>query len=84
MMLTGPFRMDLHEDAKTNVTVTLELPGLTKDNVQIDVQNSRLSIPGETKLPPEHEESGYAARERMYGKFTGTLQLAQGITVVMQ
>jgi HSP20 family protein len=74
--------MDLHEDAERNtVTATFELPGLNKDNVQIDVQNGRLSISGETKLSLEHEESGYAVRERKYGKFTRTLQLPRGITV---
>jgi HSP20 family protein len=74
--------MDLHEDAKSNtVTATVELPGLTKDNVQIDVQNGRLIISGETKISSEHEESGYAVRERKYGKFTRTLQLPRGITV---
>ena len=82
MTLTGTFRMDLHEDAKSNtVTATFELPGLNRDNVHIDVQNGRLSISGETKLSSEHEESGYAVRERKYGKFTRTLRLPRGITV---
>jgi HSP20 family protein len=81
-MLTGPFRMDLHEDAKNNtVTATFELPGLNKDNVQIGVQNGRLSISGETELSSEHEASGYAVRERKHGKFTRTLQLPRDITV---
>jgi HSP20 family protein len=74
-------RMDLHEDAKTNtVTATFELPGLNKDNVQIDVQNDRLSISGETKISSQQEESGYVVQERKFGKFARTLQLARGTT----
>jgi HSP20 family molecular chaperone IbpA len=84
-VVTGPFRMDLHEGAESNiVTATFELPGLNKDNVQIDVQNGRLSISGETEHSSEHKESGYAVRERKHGKFTRTLQLPRGITVSNQ
>src|SRR6188768_3652025 len=35
-------RMDLHEDTEKNlVTATFELPGVSKDNVHIDVNNGR-------------------------------------------
>ncbi|KAF8628706.1 hypothetical protein AX17_005929 [Amanita inopinata Kibby_2008] len=72
-------RMDLHENVENNtVTATFELPGLTKENVHIDVHNGRLSISGESKTSAEHEEGGYAVRERRYGKFSRTLQLPQG------
>lgn len=57
--------MDLHENEETNsVTATFELPGLKKEDVQIDIHNGRLSISGESKVSTEHEESGYAVRER--------------------
>ncbi|KDR81701.1 hypothetical protein GALMADRAFT_89952 [Galerina marginata CBS 339.88] len=73
-------RMDLHEDPDKNlVTATFELPGLKKQDVQIDVNNNRLTISGETKLSDDHEEGGYAVRERRYGKFSRTLQLPQGV-----
>ncbi|KAF8634194.1 hypothetical protein AX15_001009 [Amanita polypyramis BW_CC] len=73
-------RMDLHENAEANtVTATFELPGIAKENVQIDVQNGRLNISGENKVSSEHEENGYAVRERRYGNFFRTLQLPQGV-----
>lgn len=79
-----PFtRMDLHENKENNsVTATFELPGLKKEDVHIDVHNGRLSVSGETKLSTEHEESGYAVRERRFGKFSRTLQLPQGVKVL--
>ncbi|KAG5647248.1 hypothetical protein DXG03_000783 [Asterophora parasitica] len=73
-------RMDLHENSDNNgVTATFELPGLRKEDVQIDVHNGRLTVSGESKISSEHDEHGYAVRERRYGKFSRTLQLPQGV-----
>lgn len=75
-------RMDLHENTDNNtVTATFELPGLKKDDVSIDVHNGRLTISGESKMSTEHDEGGYAIRERRYGRFSRTLQLPQGVKV---
>jgi len=74
--------MDLHEDnAKNLVTATFELPGLKKEDVDINVQNGRLTVSAESKLSEEREEGGYAVRERRYGKLSRTLQLPQGLKV---
>lgn len=73
--------MDLHENGKNLVTATFELPGLKKKDFNIDVHNGRLIISAETKMSPEHEQSGYAVRERQFGKLSRTLQLPQGINV---
>lgn len=74
--------MDLHEDAEKNlVTATFEFPGVSKENVSIDVHNNRLSVSAELKQASEFEEHGYAVRERQYGKFSRTLQLPAGVKV---
>ncbi len=74
--------MDLHEDAdKNQVTATFEMPGMKKEDVIIEVHNGRLSVTGETKSSSEHDEAGYAVKERRFGKFTRTLQLPDGIKV---
>ncbi|KAF8905954.1 small heat shock protein [Gymnopilus junonius] len=73
-------KMDLHEDKEKNlVTATFEFPGVSKENIQIDVHNGRLTVSTETKQSIEHDENGYAVRERRFGKFSRTLQLPQGI-----
>ena len=73
-------RMDLHENTNDNlVTATFELPGLKKEDVQIDVHDGRLTVSAETKISSEHEEKGYAVRERRYGKISRTLVLPQGV-----
>ncbi|KZT74982.1 HSP20-like chaperone [Daedalea quercina L-15889] len=73
-------RLDLHEDEKTNVvTASFELPGLKKDDVNIDVQNNVLTVSGESKVSSDRDEDGYAVRERRYGKFSRAIPLPQGI-----
>jgi len=79
---SGPLRprLDLHEDDQNNtVTATFELPGLTKEDVNIDVHNGVLTVSGESKISSERNESGYAVRERRYGKFSRAIPLPQGI-----
>ena len=78
--------MDLHEDTQNNlVTATFELPGLAKENLQIDadVINHLLTISGEynTSEDKENKEKGFTVRERRYGKFSRCLPLPHGIEV---
>ncbi len=74
--------MDIHEDTNQNiVTATFELPGLKKDEVQIDAHNNRLTVQGESKISEEYDQSGWAVRERHFGRFTRTMQLPQGVKV---
>jgi len=73
-------RMDLHEDTEKNlVTATFEFPGVSKENVQIELQNGRLTVSAETRQSEEHTENGYAIRERRCGKYSRTLQVPQGV-----
>ncbi|PCH42744.1 small heat shock protein [Wolfiporia cocos MD-104 SS10] len=73
-------RMDLHEDAQANaVTATFELPGLNKENVNIDVHNGVLTVSGEAQVQSDRDEHGYAVRERRYGKFSRAVPLPQGV-----
>ncbi|KAF7310431.1 SHSP domain-containing protein [Mycena chlorophos] len=73
-------RMDLHENAEANtVTATFELPGVKKEDVHIETLPGRLRVSAESKISEDHEEDGYAVRERRFGKFSRTLQVPQGI-----
>ncbi|OJA11970.1 hypothetical protein AZE42_07248 [Rhizopogon vesiculosus] len=72
-------RMDLIESKdKNEVAATFELPGLRREDVRIDVQQNRLTVSGEVKTAEERQEGDYAVRERVYGKFSRTLQLPIG------
>lgn len=74
--------MDIHEDEHSNVvTATFELPGLSKEDVNIDIQNNVLTVSGESKVTSERNEQGYAVRERRYGKFARSIPLSEGVKV---
>ncbi|KAJ3537616.1 hypothetical protein NMY22_g5525 [Coprinellus aureogranulatus] len=84
--IAGPFkpRMDLHEDKEKNlVTATFELPGLKNGRMfnqsRMRDSSSIIRLRGVAMISEEHEEGGYAVRERRYGKFSRTLQLPQGV-----
>lgn len=80
----GPFEMELwapplevlHKDGRFIVTV--ELPGIPKEDVKVDVLEDALVIEGERKLAKEKKEEGFFKSERSYGKFSRTIPLPKG------
>jgi HSP20 family protein len=50
-------------------TVKLELPGVTREDVKITMQNNVLSVHGEKKREKESKASNYHRVERSYGAF---------------
>ena len=70
--------MDLVE-AEDHFVLKADLPGLTEEDVAIEVQDNVLSISGERKGDYERKERGFVRLERSFGKFTRTLSLPEGI-----
>ncbi|MBU1044029.1 MAG: Hsp20/alpha crystallin family protein [Candidatus Omnitrophica bacterium] len=66
--------IDIHE-SKDNLLVKADLPGLTKDEIEISVQDNNLIIKGEKKKENEVQEENYYKTERFYGSFYRTIQL---------
>jgi HSP20 family protein len=60
---------------KDNVVVKADLPGLSKDNVTVTLQDNYLTITGEKKHETEKKEADYFLSERVYGSFTRTIEL---------
>jgi len=74
--------MDLHEDVGEKVmTATFELPGLSKDKVNIDMQNGSLVISGEVSESAAKTENVYEIRERRTGRFSRSVKLPEGTKV---
>lgn len=74
--------MDVYESATDNlVTAVLELPGMTKENVSIDVQGNQLVVTGEQRQERERAEGNYVQKERPAGKYFRTLPLPSGTRV---
>jgi len=60
---------------KDNVVVKADLPGLSKDDVTVTLQDNYLTITGEKKHETEQQEANYFLSERVYGSFTRTIEL---------
>lgn len=55
--------------------VSVDLPGLTKKDVQVSYQDHRLTISGERKGETKEEKKDYIRQERYVGKFTRSFTL---------
>ena len=70
--------VDIVESTDT-YTLTADLPGLTKDDVHVTVEEGVLTLSGERKTErTESKEFGHRY-ERAYGKFNRSFQLEVGI-----
>lgn len=68
--------IDVYEDDEA-VTVQAELPGLSKDDVEITVENGVLTLRGEKSQTHEKEEKDYHRVERRYGRFERSFRLPE-------
>ena len=60
-------------------TVRAELPGLTKNDVKVEVTKDALTISGERKETKEEKREGYYRTERSYGNFYRLIPLPEGV-----
>jgi HSP20 family protein len=57
-----------------SVVVTSELPGVTRDDVTLNLQEDVLTLEG-TRRPSEEQGANWQRRERAYGSFSRAVQL---------
>ena len=84
----APFRMELDkgewmpqiEVIQNNgqFTVRADLPGLTKDDVKVEITDDFLTLSGERKEEKEEKREGFYRSERSYGSFYRQIALPQG------
>jgi len=60
------------------LVVRADLPGLRKEDVNIDVADGCLYIQGERRQEHEEKEEGYYRSERGYGSFSRCIALPEG------
>jgi HSP20 family protein len=70
--------VDIYEE-KDDIVVKAELPGMTKDDIEVDISNSHLTLRGEKKKEEKIEEKEYFACERSYGAFHRSLELPKDV-----
>jgi HSP20 family protein len=72
-------RMDVYEKDNT-IVIKAELPGLKKEDVQVEIQGDDLVIRGESKAESEVKEEDYYRSERTFGSFYRRMPLPTGVT----
>ena len=70
--------MDLVE-ADDHFVLKADLPGLSEEDVAIEVRDNALTISGERKAEHEARERGWYRVERSFGRFSRSLTLPDGI-----
>ena len=58
-----------------SLVLKADLPGMSEDDVQIEVRDNVLKIAGERQAEHEAKENGYYRVERAFGRFSRSLQL---------
>lgn len=62
-------------DEKEHYKVVLEVPGIDKKDLKINVSDDNLNISAEVKEEKKEEDKGYFYQERRYGSFQRSIAL---------
>jgi HSP20 family protein len=61
-----------------DLVIRADIPGLTKDDITVDIADDQLTIRGERRYDHEEERDGVFRSERSYGSFCRVVPLPQG------
>ena len=67
--------VDIFEDANQEIVLRAELPGLSKEDIDVRVENNTLTLKGERKHESEVKQEQYHRIERTFGSFSRTFTL---------
>jgi HSP20 family protein len=70
--------MDLVE-TEDNFVLRADLPGMTQDDVKIELEDHVLTISGERKAEHSERQEGFYRVERSFGTFSRSLTLPKGV-----
>jgi HSP20 family protein len=66
-------------DTAQSIVLKAELPGLTAEDIDIEVDDNVLTLKGERRFEEKVEEGRYYRLERAYGSFQRSVTLPQGV-----
>jgi HSP20 family protein len=81
LMTTGSWvpPVDIYQNGDHELVLKAELPDMTREDIDITVDNGTLSIKGEKKFSSEVKQDDYHRIERHYGTFSRSFSLPQTI-----
>jgi HSP20 family protein len=71
--------VDIFQNGDHEVVLKAELPDMTRDDIDITVDNGTLTLKGEKKFSHEVKEDSYHRIERRYGTFSRSFSLPQTV-----
>ena len=82
LLSTGTFvpAVDIYED-EHNITLKLEVPGISEKELDIQLENNTLTVRGERKFEKEEKEENFHRIERRYGAFARSFTLPNTVDV---
>lgn len=66
-------------DTKESVVVRAQVPGMSKDDIHVDISDNALTVKGEIKEEEDKEEKHYHRREIRYGAFSRVIPLPMAV-----
>ena len=67
------------EERDTEFVITMAVPGLTKDDINVEVHDNVITIASEKEETSEENEKNYSRKEYSYNSFTRTFRLPQNV-----
>ena len=68
-------------ETESNLVLTVELPGLSKEDINVSVEKGVLTISGERKFERDEDKDNYRLVEHNYGSFIRRFRLGDQIDV---
>ncbi len=62
-----------------DIVLRLELPGVKKEDINVDVEHSRLVVSAKREESREEKEEGYMSRETISGTYRRSVSLPEGV-----
>lgn len=73
--------VDIFENGTKELVIKAELPAMTREEIDVTVENQTLTIRGEKKFNQEIKDEQYHRVERTYGSFSRSFSLSATVDV---
>lgn len=67
--------VDIFETESKDLVIKAELPDMTREDIEVTVENNTLTLKGTKKLPADVKEEQFRRVERSYGTFNRSFTL---------
>ena len=66
-------------EGDNELVLRADLPGLERDDVEVEIKDGVLTVSGERKAEHEEKSDGFHRVERAYGSFSRSIRLPKGV-----